>query len=188
MLTIIDYGCGNVGSIKNMLKKIGVDSVISSNTEDIKRADKFILSGVGSFDTGMESLEKLGLIDLLKEKVIGQRTPILGICLGMQLLTEKSEEGGLPGLGFVEAETVRFRIRDSKLKIPHMGWNLAKPKKESPIFKEMQSDVLTTTMYGYEFTSSFQKDNIIGVQFHPEKSHKVWYETIQEFCRELLGC
>lgn len=196
MLVIVDYGVGNVGSIKNMLKRIGSESIISSNIEEIKKADKIILPGVGSFDNGMEQLKKFNLIDTLTEKVINQKTPILGICLGMQLFTQKSEEGELPGLGFIDAETVRFKIN---LRIPHMGWNLIDIKEESLIYKEMskesrfyfahsyhvvchnQSDILTTTMYGYEFISSFQKDNIIGVQFHPEKSHKFGMKLFKNF-------
>ena len=141
MLVIIDYGVGNVGSIKNMLHKIGATVTITSDREVIKKADKLILLGVGSFDSGMEHLKKLKLIDVLNERVINQNIPILGICLGMQLFTKRSEEGQLSGLGFVDAETVRFKtvINDFKLKIPHMGWNSIVIKRESLLYKEFQS-------------------------------------------------
>lgn len=201
MLLIVNYGIGNVGSIKNMLKKVGVGAIVSSNVEEVKKADKLILSGVGSFDSAMEYLKERKLIDILNEKVINQKTPILGICLGMQIFTKKSEEGKLPGLGFVNAETIKFRIKtiNSKLKIPHMGWNSVNIKKDSFLFNKMpkearfyfahsyhvvchnQADILTTTIYGYEFISSFQKDNIIGVQFHPEKSHGFGMKLFKNF-------
>lgn len=201
MTIIIDYGMGNLGSIVNMLKKIGTKVLISRDIESIEKADKLILPGIGAFDTGIKNLVQEGLIEALNKKVIGEKTPILGICLGMQLLTKSSEEGHLHGLGWIDAQTIRFKFdeRGNNLKIPHMGWNTVRLNKESPLFKEMfaeprfyfvhsyhvvcndEHDILTTTHYGYEFVSSIQKDNIMGVQFHPEKSHKFGMKLLKNF-------
>lgn len=201
MITIIDYGMGNLGSIKNMLKKIGVGAIISSNHKVIEDADKLILPGIGAFDAGMKNLDDLGLITILNSKVIKNNTPILGICLGMQLLTKCSEEGNTQGLGWIDAQTVQFKFdgNNNTLKVPHMGWNTTCINKESPLFNEMfveprfyfvhsyhvvcnnDHDILTTTHHGYEFASSIQKDNIMGVQFHPEKSHKFGMRLLKNF-------
>lgn len=201
MIVIIDYGVGNLGSILNMLKRIGEPAIISSNINDIQNASKLILPGVGAFDYGMEQLGKYDLIGVLNEKVLIGKTCILGICLGAQLLAQKSEEGEKKGLGWIDMEVVRFNNDKMPvdLKIPHMGWNDINTKKESPLFKGMheeprfyfvhsyhlmlkESDViLTTTQYGYEFVSAIEKDNIIGVQFHPEKSHKFGMKFLKNF-------
>jgi glutamine amidotransferase len=201
MIVIVNYGLGNLESIKNMLKKVGFESVISSDPEQIRKASKLILPGVGAFDNGMNNLHDLRIIPVLEEEVFEKKTPILGICLGMQLFTKKSEEGKMAGLGWIDAETVRFQFHEEKetLKIPHMGWNTIKFKKKSTLFQdpfpEMRfyfihsyyavcqkgDDILTETHYGYDFTSSFQKENIIGVQFHPEKSHKFGMKLLKNF-------
>jgi glutamine amidotransferase len=200
MITIIDYKTGNLGSIQNILKKIGEDSVITSDKEVIARASKIILPGVGAFDTGMRNLAELNLKDILNEKVLAEKTPILGICLGMQLLSKGSQEGLLPGLGWIDAETVRFNFSDTlEYKIPHMGWNFIQQQKESSLFTDMypdarfyfvhsyyfeahdNSDILSSTNYEIEFTSSVEKGNIIGVQFHPEKSHKFGMRLLKNF-------
>ena len=203
MIVIIDYGLGNLGSIKNMLKKIGSVSLISSNVSDIEKADKLILPGVGNFDQGMKNLQNSGLIGLLTDKVMGGKTPILGICLGMQLFTQKSEEGESTGLGWIDAETVRFKFdeKQNQLKIPHMGWNLAKTYQKDALFEEMypeprfyfvhsyhvvcknENEILAKTVYGYEFVSSLRKNNIFGVQFHPEKSHKFGMKLLTNFVK-----
>lgn len=201
MITIIDYGMGNLGSIKNMLKKIGFDATISSNIKLIKDAKKLILPGIGAFDAGMKNLDGLGLIPVLNNIVLNNKIPILGICLGMQLLTKSSEEGNIRGLGWIDAQTVRFKFdeKNNDLKVPHMGWNTVQLNKESPLFEEMfaeprfyfvhsyhvicnnEQDILTTTHHGYKFASSIQKDNIMGVQFHPEKSHKFGMKLLKNF-------
>jgi len=201
MIVIIDYDMGNIGSLQNMIKKAGGTSTISSNARDIENAEKLILPGVGAFDNGMKNLQKLGLIDVLNKKVVVEKTPILGVCLGMQLLTKSSEEGVLSGLGWLNAKTVKFRlIGDSKkLKLPHMGWNTVIIRKESLLFNGMyedarfyfvhsyhlvcedESDILTTTNYGYDFVSAVEKGNIFGAQFHPEKSHKYGLKLIKNF-------
>lgn len=201
MIVIVDYGMGNLGSILNMLKKIGAEAIISSDVDIIKNADKLILPGIGAFDTGMKNLNGLKIIPILNNKVISEKTPILGICLGMQLLTKSSEEGILPGLGWINAQTIKFKFdeKNNNLKIPHMGWNTVHLSKNSPLFKEMfdeprfyfvhsyhvvcddEQDILTQTYYGYEFASAVQKDNIMGVQFHPEKSHKFGMKMLKNF-------
>jgi imidazole glycerol-phosphate synthase subunit HisH len=200
MLTIIDYKTGNLGSIQNILKRIGEQSVVSSDKDTIAKATKLILPGVGTFDTGMRNLKDLDLIDLLHELVVNQKIPVLGICLGMQLFSKSSEEGKIPGLGWIDAETLRFGFIDSiQYKIPHMGWNFVKTQKESKLFTDMYpesrfyfvhsyyfkandgSDILTSTEYEMEFTSAIEKDNILGVQFHPEKSHKFGMKLLKNF-------
>jgi glutamine amidotransferase len=200
MITIIDYKTGNLGSIQNILKRIGEDSVITSDKDIIEKATKIILPGVGAFDTGMRNLLELDLVDILNKKVIAEKIPVLGICLGMQLLSNGSEEGSLPGLGWIDAETLRFRFRDTvEYKIPHMGWNFIRQHKDSKLFADMYSDarfyfvhsyffraniekdVLLSTTYEIEFTSAVEKGNIMGVQFHPEKSHKFGMKLLKNF-------
>jgi glutamine amidotransferase len=201
MIVIVDYRLGNLGSIKNMLKRIGSESLISSNVSDIERAERLILPGIGNFDQGMRNLEVLGLLPVLEDKVFQKKTPILGICLGMQLFTRKSEEGESTGLGWIDGEVVRFKFDDKErhMKIPHMGWNLVEIRQRDPLFEEMypeprfyfvhsyhvacrnEEEVLTQTFYGYEFVSSVKKENIYGVQFHPEKSHKFGMKLLDNF-------
>ena len=202
MITIIDYGMGNLGSVKNMFKKVGETAIISSDKNDIKNATKILLPGVGAFDNAMKNLDDLGLIEIIKEKVLVDKTPIMGICLGMQLLTKGSEEGQREGFGFVDAYAKKFDFSslDETLPIPHMGWNKVYLQKESKLLQEGEDrenrfyfvhsyavgcenkeDILTTTNYGYEFVSSFEKNNIIGCQFHPEKSHKFGMKLFKNF-------
>jgi len=138
MIVVIDYGMGNLGSIANMIKKVGHKCFITSDIEEIKQATKLILPGVGSFDNSMKNLTELGMIEVLNKKVLVEKTPILGICLGMQLMTKGSEEGKLSGLGWIDAQTKKF-VSDT-LKIPHMGWNIIKHQKESKLFDECESE------------------------------------------------
>jgi glutamine amidotransferase len=197
MIVIIDYNMGNVGSIYNMIKKLGYESRITSSLDEIKKANKIILPGVGSFDNGIMNLKKLGLLEILNYKVLQEKVPIIGICLGMQLMTKKSEEGKLEGLGWINGETIKF-VSD-KYKVPHMGWNTVNIKKYSKLFEGMDGeirfyfvhsyyvkcsdaeDTLTTTYYINEFVSSFERNNIVGVQFHPEKSHKFGMKVFRNF-------
>ncbi len=201
MTTIINYNLGNPKSIKNMLCYLGIDAQISSDPEEIAKAERLILPGVGHFQHGMEQLAQLGLIEVLKKAILEDKKPILGICLGMQLLTKHSEEGNIGGLGFIDAQTVKFTLVDPKLKIPHMGWNTLEFKKESNLWNTIRqnsryyfvhsyyvecnnnADVLCTTNYGIEFASGFQHINIFGLQFHPEKSHKFGMELLANFCK-----
>ena len=201
MVVIIDYGLGNLGSIKNMLKKIGVEAEITNDLEKINSASKLILPGVGAFDNGMQNLNENGFIEVLNKKVIQNKTPILGICLGMQLMTKGSEEGILKGLGWIDAETIKFNFGENKdrLTIPHMGWEYVSLQKESKLFENMfeeprfyfvhsyyvkanfEKDVLLKTNYATDFVSGFEKENIVGVQFHPEKSHKFGKQLLKNF-------
>jgi glutamine amidotransferase len=201
MIVIVDYGMGNLGSIANMLKKVGAEAVISSEAAAIERADKLILPGVGAYDNGMKNLAERGLIPLLNAKVLQDKTPILGLCLGMQLFARRSEEGQLPGLGWLDAETVRFKLdaAHTHLKIPHMGWNTLRICQSHPIFADADEEprfyfvhsyhvvcagpqiVLAQTHYGYDFASAVVKDNVVGVQFHPEKSHKFGMKLLRNF-------
>jgi glutamine amidotransferase len=202
MVTVIDYGMGNLGSIINMLRKVNANAQVSSKKEDIQNADKLILPGVGAFDRGMTELQQRGLIPVIKEAVFDGRKPLLGICLGMQLLTKESEEGRLPGLGIIDAKTIRFQLpNDNSLRIPHMGWNTITTNKDHYLFRDFNgyeeprfyfvheyhvvcandAEILTHTNYGYDYASAIQKDNIIGVQFHPEKSHKFGMHFFRNF-------
>jgi glutamine amidotransferase len=201
MITIIDYGMGNLGSVLNMFKHIGVESEISGNIGRIDKAKKILLPGVGAFDAAMQKIDELGLKQVLDKKALLDKIPVLGICLGMQLLTRSSEEGQLSGLGWIDAKTVKFRLNNPKLKIPHMGWNLVHPVKSHPIVDglteesrfyfvhsyyvkaENDKDVLANTHYGIDFSSMVQHDNIIGAQFHPEKSHKFGMRLLENFSK-----
>lgn len=197
---IIDFGMGNLGSIQNMLKKIGVRAAISSDHGVIASAEKLILPGVGSFDQAVANLNALNLMTLLNEKVLKEKIQLLGVCLGMQLLTRRSEEGSMPGLNWIDAVAVKFRFENEKLRVPHMGWNTVEiAKTDDPLFEgfsddprfyfvhsyyvkcDYESDILTTTDYGVRFCSSVVKDNIRGVQFHPEKSHKFGMKLLRNF-------
>jgi glutamine amidotransferase len=184
-----------------MLAYLGIESRISSDCADIASAERLILPGVGHFQHGMEQLEQLGLLDVLKKEVLENKKPILGICLGMQLLTKHSEEGDLVGLGFLDAQTKKFDLPDANLKVPHMGWNTVAFQKESGLNSGISNqpryyfvhsyfvdcanhdDILCTTQYGQEFVSGFQHQNIFGLQFHPEKSHKFGMELLVNFCK-----
>lgn len=202
MITIINYGMGNLGSVQNMFKRIGVQSEICGDPEGIAKATKLLLPGVGAFDAAMERIDESGLTDILNKKVLEEKVPTLGICLGMQLMTKSSEEGVLPGLGWLPAKSYKFNFpEDSKLKVPHMGWNRVYIKKESPLIKDLpeeprfyfvhsyyikcenDEDVLTTTPYGTDFDSIVQRGNVYGAQFHPEKSHKFGMKLLENFAK-----
>ncbi len=199
MTAIIDYGMGNIGSISNMLKKIGEPSIITSDMATIEISDRIILPGVGAFDHAIKNLHDLDLFSPLKNLVLEKEKPILGICLGMQLLTNGSDEGSLNGLSFIDGYAHKFSSSDKNFKIPHMGWNSLSLKKESSLFKDpsiehrfyfvhsyaiqcaISTDILSTTYYGSNFVSSFENKNIIGVQFHPEKSHRFGINFLKNF-------
>lgn len=200
MIAVIDYDVGNVGSIANMLKKAGAEAEITADLDKIERADKIVLAGVGSFDTGMQKLRERGMVELLDRKVRDGGTPLLGICLGMQFFARGSEEGSEPGLGWLKARTVRFKLPpESRLKIPHMGWNgldvvtsangshgIAPDARfyfvhSYHLVCEDESDVLARTTYGYPFVSAVRRGNIFGVQFHPEKSHRFGLALMEHF-------
>lgn len=198
-VVIIDYGMGNIRSILNKVNRAGFEGIIAAETNSILSATKLILPGVGHFLNGMKKLQESKLIDILDKKVQIDKTPILGICLGMQLMTKFSEEGNTKGLGWIDADTVKFQLTDIRHKIPHMGWNSIERKKDSLLLKDIPDksnfyfvhsyhvkcnqtwDILTTTFYGYEFVSAIQKDNIYGTQFHPEKSHECGERMLNNF-------
>ena len=209
MIVIVDYGMGNLGSILNMLKKIGAPAKISSDRAEIADGDKLILPGVGAFDTAMRHLNESGMKDLLDEQVLGKRIPTLGVCLGMQLLTQGSEEGDLPGLGWIAGLTKKFHFdgggHNAALKIPHMGWNTITTSQHDAAPKGLvrglndpapsrfyfvhsyhvtladDADAAARTHHGYDFVSMVQKGHIMGTQFHPEKSHKFGMQVLRNF-------
>lgn len=201
MITIVDYQTGNLGSIANMLKKLGIDSKITSSIDEIVKADKLILPGVGHYDYGVMMLERLGFSEILKEKSLTQHTPILGICLGAQLLLQGSEEGGKPGLGFIAGKCHRFSSSelDGHLRVPHMGWSEIDSLIDIPLLQGLEQDarfyfvhsyymncqersnVAATAEYGKPFHSVVFRDHIVGVQFHPEKSHRYGMKILENF-------
>jgi glutamine amidotransferase len=200
MVTIVDYGMGNLGSIQNMIKKVGGQSIVTSDAEIIFNAEKVLLPGVGSFDRAMSNLNDLDLINILRHKA-NLGIPFLGICLGMQLLADWSEEGKSNGLGIIPGEVKKFVKKNIEMRIPHMGWNLVRYKPSSKLFAKfeifdevkfyfvhsyhfiarVESDILATTSYDIDFTSSVNKGNVYGVQFHPEKSHKFGMQLMKNF-------
>lgn len=199
MVVIIDYKMGNVGSILNMLTRLGHQAVISSNQNVIESANHLILPGVGAFDTGMKNLKRLDLLDVLNQKVLIEQTPILGICVGMQLMAQSSEEGVENGLGWITGEVKRFSFDKTKpsLRVPCVGWNYVKVHRENLLVSEelqkfyfvhsyhyvskSQDDIVLSSKYGYDYPVGIQRQNIYGVQFHPEKSHQFGLKLFQNF-------
>lgn len=203
MITIIDYNTGNLGSIKNMLKRLGIASQITNDISKIEQAEKLILPGVGHFDYGMKNLHASGVVNMLNQKVLENKTPILGICLGVQLLTEASEEGTEKGLGWIKGKTIAFDKTKlaANQKVPHMGWTDVANYQQSKLFEGMfdeprfyfvhsyhlsledKNDCLVTANYGYEFSAGIEHQNILGTQFHPEKSHKFGMKILENFAK-----
>lgn len=202
MIVIVDYGLGNLASVANMFKKAGIKNVcISSDEKVIAKASKLVLPGVGSFDAGMKNLEDSNLIPILNKKVLEEKVPILGICLGMQLLTKRSDEGEKSGLGWIDAETLKFKLDSTlKLKVPHMGWNYITVQKQNQLIDSNsksrfyfvhsyfvkcfdQSQSLAMSHFGSDFTCMVMKDNIYGAQFHPEKSLKFGMKLLENFSK-----
>ncbi len=201
MIVIIDYGMSNLRSIHHKLSSSGIQSTISSDPEEISNAEKLILPGVGHFKSGMENLHNRNIVEILKKKVTYENTPIFGICLGMQLFSNHSEEGNCTGLGFIDSRVVKFKIpNDLNIKIPHVGWNVANFVTESKILDGIANDqefyfthsyhlecddeaILSKTNYGIDFVSAVQSENIIGTQFHPEKSHVQGFKLLLNFCK-----
>lgn len=203
MIVVIDYGMGNLGTVAAKIKKIDPTVIVSSKETDIETADKLVLPGVGSFKAAMDNLESRGLIPVLNRQVIKNKVPILGICLGMQLFSGHSEEGDSKGLGWLDADTVRFNFLEKQelLPIPHMGWNVVHFTREIPLIKGIENnkrfyfthsyhvrihnadDTCASTEYGYEFCSIINHQNITGVQFHPERSHKNGLAILSNFVR-----
>jgi imidazole glycerol-phosphate synthase subunit HisH len=200
LISVVDYGVSNLGSIRNMLRKLGFDVEIVSTPDAVGRATKIILPGVGAFDNGAMALEERGLFGPLQEKARDPRVPFLGICLGMQLLGKGSEEGSRAGLGLIEGTCVRLRFPPAAmLKVPHMGWNVPIVKRPNPLITdavadaryyfthsyhlvcEDPADVAVTVTHGIEFTAMIHRANVMGVQFHPEKSHRYGMSLLRNF-------
>jgi glutamine amidotransferase len=201
-IMVLDYGMGNHFSIVKRLLKFDCRVFAGNSIKEMSEADKIVLPGVGHFGKAVENIKKLGLLDALNEAVLGKQKPILGICLGMQLMAKKSEEGNTEGLGWIDAEVVKFKITHSlHYKIPHIGWNTVEQKKDAALLKNIPSnsefyfvhayhmhnnqnqDILGVTDYEYSFVSAIEKDNIFGVQFHPEKSHDIGNTLLENFTK-----
>lgn len=195
-VVIIDYNMGNVASVEKAIKKIGAEVLISRNKEQINKATHLILPGVGAFGDGMKNLQKLGLTEILNRKVLKDKVPFLGICLGMQLLAKTGYEFGInKGLGWLDGEVVK--LETNNLRLPHIGWNQIKPIKKNSLFKDTPDNnyyfvhsyhlkcpsilVSSYCNYGQRFVSSIQKENIFGTQFHPEKSQTTGLKLIENF-------
>jgi glutamine amidotransferase len=198
MITILDYGMGNLGSVVNMLRHIGAPCEATKDPRKIEKSSKIVLPGVGAFDAAVSRINNSGLREILEKKASLERIPILGICLGMQLLTRKSEEGNLPGFGWIPGDTRRFP-RDIGLKVPHMGWNVAERARPCPLTERLEGeirfyfvhsfcvqtddprDTVLRTRYGVDFAAAVQRGNIMGAQFHPEKSHRFGMQLLRNF-------
>ena len=191
MIGIINYGSGNIGAIANIYKQLKIPYLISSDLRELARADRFILPGVGSFDPTMKHLNDSGLLKMLNDQVHGERKPIMGICVGMQILAEFSEEGEMPGLGWIKGKVKKIDASKlhSKPKLPHMGWNSLTKMTDESLFQgidadfgfyflhsyffdaDTPNDIIASVNYGVEMPCAVRNKNIVGVQFHPEKSH-----------------
>jgi len=201
-IAIINYGMGNLHSVKRKIDKLNANSVITSNPNKIMESDKIILVGVGHFNMALKNLSKFNLIEPLNEAALIKKIPILGICLGMQLMAKKSEEGNVKGLGWIDADIKKIIVNDTfKYKVPHVGWNTISITKESKLMKGISnfsefyfvhsyycktydnSLTLNETKYSSTFTSAIEKGNIFGVQYHPEKSHDKGNQILSNFLK-----
>ncbi|MEX1238377.1 MAG: imidazole glycerol phosphate synthase subunit HisH [Cyclobacteriaceae bacterium] len=201
MVAIIDYQAGNIASIQNMLKRIGADAIVTADSHRLSEASYLILPGVGAFDYGMAKLKELDLLPILQKRVMEDKVPILGICLGAQLMCNRSEEGILPGLGWIDADVKKFPTDadGNRYRVPHMGWETIARKKNSKLLQDLPDpsrfyfvhsyyincrepeDKLLINQYGVNYDSAFERDNILGVQFHPEKSHNFGKQLLKNF-------
>ena len=201
-VAVVDYGMGNLHSVYKKLSEFDVEPRIASTVHDIMWADKIVLPGVGHFESAINRLKQLGMYDVLNEAVLIRKKQILGICLGMQLMANDSEEGNVAGFGWVDAHVIKFKIKDHiRHKVPQTGWNTINIRKESSLLRNINNhsefyflhsyhyeaseskDVLTETQYEYDFVSAIEKENIFGTQFHPEKSHDAGAELLKNFIR-----
>ncbi len=200
MITLVDYGLGNIQAFSTAYKKMNIPSRIAKNASDLETAERVILPGVGSFDYAMKRLNESGMRDVLFELVLKKKVPVLGICVGMQMLADSSEEGVLPGLGWISGKVVRFDVSKlhQKTHLPHMGWNNIQTSPNCPLFEGLedawfyflhsfhffpndQDAVSATAAYGYRFPCAVAEGNIYGVQFHPEKSHHFGTRLLKNF-------
>ncbi|MFT6717221.1 MAG: glutamine amidotransferase [Saprospiraceae bacterium] len=201
MVSIINYGLGNVKAFANILKSLNVPYNIVSTAEELAKASKIILPGVGAFDHAMDKLNQSGMREKLDELVLEKKVPVVGICVGMQMLAKSSDEGEKEGLGWIDGEVKKFDVTKISFKthLPHMGWNDVTAVKETPILKGLEKDskfyflhsyyfvcnddkdIISTSEYGVDFTCAVNKENIYGVQFHPEKSHHYGIQLLKNF-------
>lgn len=200
MISIVDYGMGNIGSLQNMIRRVGGSSCLAGDPESVRAAKKLLLPGIGDFDNAVRRLREKDLWSAIDDKVRNEKVPALCICLGAQLVTEGSEEGHESGFGWILGRTIRFRFDpEIKLRVPHMGWNDISQRKSSRLFRELPDDpcfyfvhsyhmvadraedTLATTNYGYDFASALERDNVYALQFHPEKSHKYGMAVLKNF-------
>ena len=201
MISIIDYGSGNLNAIKNIYERLNIPFDFANTKKQIEKADHIILPGVGAFDETISTLHDKGFIDVLHKKAFDEKTPILGICVGMQMIADSSEEGTHNGLGWIHGKVKRFNknLILGKPKIPHLGWNSIEITRDCPLFKNVDSavgfyfvhsyyyecedeaNVICETEYSKVFHSAVNRDNIYGVQFHPEKSHDNGIELLRNF-------
>lgn len=200
MIALVDYGLGNIQAFANIYRRLGLPVTSVSRPDELRGAAKIVLPGVGAFDWAMRKLDQSGLREALDEMVLKRRIDVLGICVGMQMMARSSEEGELPGLGWIDAEVRRFpdRSQDEAMPLPHMGWNDATPSSTDTLFRGMTGprfyflhsyyvvparaqDTLATTTYGMQFTSAVRAGNVYGTQFHPEKSHDWGVQLLRNF-------
>lgn len=199
MIAVLNYGMGNIASIQNIFRKVGVVSTVIATPREVEAAQALVIPGVGHFDHAIARIDALGLRQSLNEAALNRKVPVIGICLGMQLLSGGSEEGRLPGLGWFDADTRRIADADRAVRVPHMGWNIITARRPSPYLDDTGAeqrfyfvhsyvvccaraeDVLATTPYAGEFTSVIARDNVLGVQFHPEKSHRFGAALLRRF-------
>ncbi len=203
MITIIDYGLGNISAFQNVYKRLDIPTKIAKSVEDLQDVEKIILPGVGAFDYAMSQLNNSGMRERLDELVQKQKIPVIGICVGMQIMGNKSDEGQLEGLKWIDANIRKFdeSTIHQRTKLPHMGWNDVYPKNNHPLFEGLEKDaifyflhsyyfeckneedILANSDYGVQFVSAAHHDNIFGIQFHPEKSHQYGERLLHNFAK-----
>lgn len=208
MIAIVDYDVGNVASVLNMLRKVGAKAEITRDPEVLRNADKLVLPGVGAFDDAMANLHRLDLFGILNDLVLDKKKPVLGVCLGAQLVARASEEGKSEGFGWIDAQIVRFKSApETPLRVPHMGWNIVRPTRDGiGIFQDVPEPMrfyfvhsyhmvpaspelaLGETEYGYKFVSVMGRANILAMQYHPEKSHKFGLQIYRNFSERFISC
>jgi len=201
MITLIDYGVGNIFAFQNVYKRLDIQTKIAKTTQDLEDAEKLILPGVGAFDYAMNQLNKSGMRQKLDELVLDKKIPVIGICVGMQMMGNRSDEGSMEGLKWIDADIVKFdeNLIKHRTKLPHMGWNDVKPTKDHPLFKGLEDnaifyflhsyyfkcnnieDSIALSDYGISFTSATNYKNVYGIQFHPEKSHQYGEKLLHNF-------
>ena len=203
MIAIVNYGLGNVQAVANIYRSKNIAVMIASDPAELRKADRVILPGVGAFDRAMELLDQSGMRETVDDLALVQKRPVLGICVGMQMMADRSEEGSRPGLGWIPGEVKQFDVAslEQRTHLPHMGWNDVAPREGSSLFRQLETDarfyflhsyyfaptgadsVLATTCYGTTYASSVARGNVFGVQFHPEKSHQWGIQLLLNFAR-----